>query len=64
MKCVDNFVDSRAAPGPQPWKIKGLAGMHGKMARHEMLMNQRLSAAIGFVAITSAARRPQRAFCA
>jgi hypothetical protein len=64
INCVDNFVDSHAVPAREPRKINELAAMHAKMARHETLMNQRLSVAMGFVAIVTAAGLPPRRFCA
>jgi hypothetical protein len=47
-----------------PSKIKGLAGKPKKMAPQQVFQNQRLSAAIGFVAEGRAKFALQQVFCA
>jgi hypothetical protein len=61
---VDNFVDRPAATPLQARKIKGLAGLPAKTAPQEIVMNQALSAAIGFVAIAGFQVTPGHGFCA
>jgi hypothetical protein len=47
---VDNFVDTLRATSAEARKIKGLAQLSGNSAFMQILMNQWLSAAMGFVA--------------
>jgi hypothetical protein len=61
---VDNFVDSSPWMARQPSKIKGLAIKPRKMLPQQTFQNQRLSAAIGFVAEARAKFAQQHMFCA
>jgi hypothetical protein len=47
---VDNFVDTLRTVSAEARKIKGLAQLSGKRAFLQIVMNQWLSAAMGFVA--------------
>jgi hypothetical protein len=60
---VDNFVDSSSAGCVKACKIKGFPGMPKKMASEEIVQNQALTCAIGFVATPDGLRPPHHIFC-
>jgi hypothetical protein len=61
---VDNFVDTLHLPATEPNKINGLAYMYGKIAFGQIVMNQQLMIAIGFVAELARPIRGNAALCA
>ena len=61
---MDNFVDRSARGAVAARKIKGLAGLPGKRASRELVINQQLRIAMGFVADSGSTLEVGPNFCA